>query len=192
MKAISVHSLTNQQILSTIIAFLLGITGGGIIVFFSKLPPIFLILFELLLLMGGIILFFKKVNLFLLATLILTLTINIDKTFCFIPGHTGGVPGFVISAWFIVLIGLYVIWFIKKFSGTAAKINFFPHLTIPFLIIFIFALFSLINAVNMQFSFFQLFQMMKVFLLFFYIANNIQTTRDYKLIYMVLIIAFVG
>lgn len=193
MKTIlNVRSLTTEQMLWITLAFLLGILGGGISIFFSKLPVIYLVLFELILLIGCIILFYQKVQLSLLAALILTLTINIDKTFCFSPGHTGGVPGFVISAWFIVLIGLYFLWFMKWYKGTAASINFFPHLSIPMIILFTFALISLVKASEVHFSIFQIFQMMKVFLLFFFIANNIKTTREYKLIFIVLIVAFVG
>ncbi|GEM_PF-2007289 len=192
MSALTVDLISNKRILLTIIAFLFGITGGGIIIYFSKLPPFYLFMLEFLMLMSFVLLFFKKVKPFLVAILILTITINIDKTLYFIPAHTGGVSGVVVAAWLIILIGLYVIWGIELYQGTADPVKFFPQLTIPFLMVIILSLFSMVKAVNVPLSIFQLIQMIKVFLLFFYIANNIKTSRDYQIIFIFLIVGFVG
>ncbi len=191
MEAIlSINSLKNKQISAIMLAFVLGLIGGVALIYLSKLPTMYVILFELFFLLGCFLLYFQKIKIFLLATLIVTLTINVDKTFYFSPGHTGGVSGFVISVWFLMLIGLYVIWFIESFRGIAPKVNFFHHLTIPLLILLAIAMFSTVKATEVKFSVFQIFQMIKVFLLFFYIANNIRTSRDYKLILIVLFITF--
>ena len=144
---------------------------------------------EILLLTTLIATYAGKIKRFLLSLLIITIPIDIDKTFFLHELHSGGVKGLVVSLWSIFLLLLYVLWCIELWKDKKQKIDFLPKTTIPLLALLAICMLSMTKSLNVQLSMFEIIQMIKVYLLFFYIANNVKTKKDYNYLLYVLFIA---
>ena len=177
-----------RRIQDAIIPVLIGIVGATI---FQKLSDVSVLLFPIL--VGVLIAFchfiinsqFKKV---ILSMMVFFIVINVDKSFFLDSEHTGGVVGLVLSIWDVQLFFLYGLWLIEILKDSNNKIDFYPLLLIPLIFIFLFSSISLLRTDNIRLSIFQLFQLLKVFLLFFYISNNISDKKDYQNILNILFI----
>ncbi|MCI0514436.1 O-antigen ligase family protein [candidate division KSB1 bacterium] len=172
------------------LTFGLGLVGGLIFMRLTRFPVVYLIILEAAGILISLIFYFRQVKAFTLAILTITLTINIDKSFFYVTGHTGGVGGLVISAWTLMILVLYGIWFIETQMKKAAPVQYFPSLMIPLLILVLIGAFSMLKATDIRFSLYQLFQLLQVILLFFYTANNIKSEKDYKFVLTFLFITF--
>ena len=133
---------------------------------------------------------FKDFKYFLLGIMIVTTVININKTFLHDVEHTGGTSGIILAIWNLMLFALYCIWFYEMWAGKARKIEYLPRFTLPIGILLLFCVLSLTTAVDVQKSVFQIIQLIKVVLLFFYIANNVKTEKEFRFVLLILFVTF--
>ena len=182
------HIIEESKVKESLLFLIVGTSAGIIFYYISELSLIYIILFGIGLFIICTFVIFKKVKNILLGILTITIPININKYLFFNESHTGGVEGLVISVWFIILVSLYIIWLIEILSGNASKINFFPRLSIPLILLLLISILSIIKATDIQLSLFQIFQRIKVYLLFFYIINNCNTFKYYRFILSILFV----
>jgi len=124
----------------------------------------------------------------LLSLLILCIPFNVDKSFFLQPGHTGGAVGLSISIWEISLFFLIAIWISEMLFKKDQEIHLLAKWSIPFFCLIGFGLLSMVKSSNISLSIFEIIQLTKVYLLFFYIANNIKTERDLRYLVLILFI----
>ena len=124
---------------------------------------------------------------FFLAMLVLALPFNLDITIQH-SGHIGGAAGFIISLFDIALVVLYVLWGFELIYKEDTKINFFPRISIPTLLLIGAAFLSMINAYSPQLCLFQIVEMLKMYLCFLYLANNIKNKNEvfYIIVFLML------
>ena len=174
-----------------IVLFIIGVISiiAGLVMFsLMKISYSLIILAEAVLFVTIIVMLARKIKRFLWGILLITIPINIDKNFFLNNSHTGGVEGLVISVWSLVLLSLYIIWLIEYWTVKKEKIHYFSRAIIPLGILLVISIISLSKSVVIDLSLFQIFQFLKVFLLFFYIANNVRTEKDYNFILFILFI----
>lgn len=175
-----------NKIIRLLLISSIGIIAGIFYSFIVGLSYVYVILIEMVLFMAIVAVLTGQTKRILLAILIVTIPININKYLLRDSNHIGGVSGLVISVWFIILIFLYTIWFGERWADKKQKVHYFPSVTIPVGLLLLISVLSMIKSVAVHLSIFQIIQMIKVVLLFFYIGNNIKTENDYKFILYVL------
>lgn len=159
-----------------------GIAAGCIVSAFMKISYTYCMVMGVGLVLVTVLIWTKRPKKILTAILFVTIPINIDKSLFLDESHIGGVPGLVLSAWSIALFSLYFIWCIEHWTGKGKKVHYFPWMTIPMVSLLMISVLSMTKSVRISLSLFQIFQMIKVFLLFFYIANNVRSEKDFKFI----------
>ena len=78
----------------------------------------------------------------------------------------------------IVLVIGYVLWLVRSRNKENEPVRFFPATTIPVLGFIFFSVLSVIQAQDKQLWFFRVAQLVEMFLVYFYLANRIRTTKD--------------
>ena len=93
------------------------------------------------------------------------------------------IQGFVISGFDVFFFALMLLWIYRLSINHTLRINFFPHVTIPFFLMFVLSLAGLSPAaVSFHVKVSVLWLMFKSWLVIIYLANNID---DQKLLYLV-------
>ena len=122
----------------------------------------------------------------LLAILIVCLPISVDLTIDH-SGHVGGAAGIMISAFDMVLLLLYLLWFAELSSKNKRNVRFFPEISIPTILLILVACLSMLRAEHPLLSLYELIEIIKMYLAFFYLANNIRTKKEVEFIAVILI-----
>jgi len=115
------------------------------------------------------------------AILVVCLPISVDYTIGH-TGHLGGAAGYMISLHDIVLAVLYLLWFSESISNKKAKIELYPAITFPAVLLIGFACLSIIPAIYPNYSVYEIVELIKMYLTFLYLANNIKTKKDFQFI----------
>lgn len=123
---------------------------------------------------------------FLWVVLLLLLPVTLDFTIGH-TGHLGGAAGWQISAFDAVLFVLYVMWILELVKKRTFTVRLVPEITIPALLLIGSAAISAINAKHIDLCVYELVEIIKMFFCFIYLANNIKTDKDIKLIIYVFI-----
>lgn len=182
---------TNMNpVLGLLLIGLMGISMGSVFSFITEISIQYVVILEIIFIVSGICIYTGRTKQIFTAILLVTIPINIDKTFFFDEFHSGGVQGLVISIWSIALIVLYIAWLIESWNRKNKEVAYFPHITIPMVLLILISVLSMIKSVYLSLSLYAIIQTLKVFLLFFYIANNIRSEKDYKLILYILLGTF--
>jgi len=93
----------------------------------------------------------------------------------------------------IILVVLYGIWFYRKMhQKDDRKIISFTFISIPFIFLILAAVVSLINAEMINRGLIEIWLMVRVFLIYFYIINNVTTGKEIKLVLMALVLGLIG
>jgi len=79
------------------------------------------------------------------AVLIICLPITVDITLDY-TGHFGGVSGYIISLYDMVLATLYFLWFTELIQRKKMNIKFYPEISLPAILLIGFACLSIIPA----------------------------------------------
>ncbi|MBN1351292.1 O-antigen ligase family protein [candidate division KSB1 bacterium] len=170
----------------TLLVFLLAggvsLFAGAAISIFSRISYSYLMLAELSLFIALIVAFLKQAKRFLIGLMIITIPINVDKSLLHVGNHIGGVPGLVVSVWSLLLFSLYIIWIGEYLLGSKKKIHSFPIVSAAVGFLVLFSILSMAKSISIKLSVFQLVELIKVIMLMFYIANNVDTEKDYKFI----------
>jgi putative inorganic carbon (HCO3(-)) transporter len=185
------YTAWERYLTSNLIPILLGLILGATILGLSSFP-----IRVAALMVGGIVLVFtaiisgkaKKVFLFLLLiniALVLDVNLGNDPTIFENPN------GFNISITNIMLVALYVTWFIEIATVRNTKINLFPSVTVPTLGLILAGLVSVLNAKSKIFSFYEIKFLIECLLIYLYIANNIKSTDDMKMIINTLLVGLI-
>ncbi len=151
--------------------FAAGVLAGAAAMRLLALPPA-IVVFGLLAAGGGLAaLLLRKAGAALFALLIVTLIINIDKTFFLNPDHSGGAKGLIVALWNIVLLGFIVIR-PPAFLGMRPQRPESPMWAwVSLLLLFAFAAFSLTQAVSPRLGLYQLLELTKAILLFLVLSD---------------------
>jgi O-antigen ligase len=190
MNFLSTNRLSQSRMHDVMLSVLLGILGGYAYQKTSNVSAFYFAVLTTMTLTAGYLIIKHRLSDAILSIMVITLVINVDKSFFFDPEHTGGVSGLVVSAWNIMLAFLYTAWFFDLLKNKSLKVFFIPKFMIPLLLIFLIGIVSLIKAENVKLSVFQLFQLAKVYLLFFYISNKINNDKYVQMIINILFMAF--
>ena len=114
---------------------------------------------------------------FILGVMLFSIPLNVDVHFFYNP-EAAGMHGIVLGLSDICLFLLLSLWFFDRAMGNCkAKIQFFPQITLPFLLLMFISTLSTLNASRPLLSLFDIVQMTKVYILFLYLANKI-TNRE--------------
>jgi O-antigen ligase len=127
---------------------------------------------------------------FLWGLLAACLPVTVDITL----GHTGhlsGTAGYVISAFDIILVILYLLWVVEMVREKCIYIRFFPKVSIPTILLIGIAGITTAYARVPELSWFELIEVVKIYLCFLYVSNNIRNERDLGLFVIFLIAGLV-
>ncbi len=186
MKLITLKLSNINPVVGFIIIGTIGILTGSIFSFVTDISLQYAIILGTILIISGFCLYTGKTRQILTAILLVTIPINVDKSLFLIEEHTGGAKGLIVSIWSITLIILYIAWLMENWNKNGEKIYYFPKITIPMGLIICISILSMLKSVNISLSIFAIVQMLNVFLLFFYIANNVRTEKEYQFILYIL------
>ncbi len=176
----------------------LSVAGGigiGLMLFmaFRTLSNIYATLFAGLLMVPFAMFMWGNGKSALLIVLTTFLPITLDKTIGD-TGHLGGAPGYIVSAFDIVLVTLYFMWILEMVRERKFKIRFNPLVTASFVFLITSGLVSMIFARMPSLSLYELIEIFKMYLAFLYISNNVRSRKELDLVVTVLIVglAFEG
>ncbi|MBN2415906.1 O-antigen ligase family protein [bacterium] len=168
-------------ILSVFMGLIVYLTvSGGISLFYTGIL-FFIILLPFLLIWHR---YAKKM---LIVLLVLTIPLIIDKTLNLHEFHQGGAKGYIISLHDIAIVLLYIVLFFEMFRKREIKLKSMASYTIPFIGIIIMAALSMIQAQYRHFSLYEGLELIKMFFIFFFVANYVRDSGDYRIILAVLI-----
>jgi O-antigen ligase len=85
----------------------------------------------------------------------------------------------------LVVIG-YVYWLIRPRGPDRRPVRFFASTSLPALGLIFFNILSIFRAQDRQLSLFLVVQLVELFLMYFYLANHLETSRDYEFFMKVL------
>ena len=115
---------------------------------------------------------------FILGVMLFSIPLNVDVHFLYNP-EAAGMHGIVLGFTDICLFLLLSMWFFDTAMGNCqSKIQFFPKITLPFVLLVLISALSTLNASQPLLSLFDIVQMIKVYVLFLYLANNIATREQ--------------
>jgi O-antigen ligase len=86
-----------------------------------------------------------------------------------------GTVGIAIGVVEVSLLVLYCLWLLRSVTGQGRKIEFFTAPNLWALSFIVFSSFSIINSTDKALSLFELIRMIKVYLIFFYLANVVES-----------------
>ncbi len=180
----------NVPFTTVILGIFMGIVAG-IILYYTVSRSITIFMTGIacfILIVPFLIIYHKIAKRFLIAVLILTLPLVIDKTINVDSLHQGGAKGFVISLHDIALAFLFIIWINDIVVNRKSGIRFFKRFTIVVLGIISMAALSMIKAADRMFAIYELIEIFKMYLIMIYIANYIAESGDIKYVVTFLII----
>ncbi len=121
-----------------------------------------------------------KVQRVLLAIVILDIPIQLGRTFFLRPyeADLGAVKGLTISVTTLAVAGLYLSWLLRALAARIPRERRSLHLNLPLLLYIAISAFSMLIAQDVALSSFELFLLVEASLVYFYVANNIQTRGD--------------
>lgn len=124
----------------------------------------------------------KDVRRFVMGMLIFSIPLNADYNFLYHPSP-GGANAYTIGLTEILLLFLLTITLFRAASERKQKtLRFFPAITWPSLLLFMFFCISMFNATDLLWSSFDLFNLVKAIIFFLVIANNIISKDDITLL----------
>ncbi|RKY81886.1 hypothetical protein DRQ07_02855 [candidate division KSB1 bacterium] len=124
----------------------------------------------------------------LVAILVLSMVLIIDKTINVHPLHQGGAKGFVISMHDITLMLILFILFIEAVNKRRINIKLFPKYTIPLLGLIVMSVLSMSRAVSYNYSFYELIEIVKACVVFLFLANYCSKENNYKFVIIFIMI----
>jgi len=121
-----------------------------------------------------------KVQRALLAIVILDIPIQLGRTFFLRPyeADLGAVKGLTISVTTLAITGLYLSWFLRALAARIPRARRSLHVNLPLLLYIGISAFSMLIAQDVALSSFELFLLVEASLVYFYVANNIQTRGE--------------
>jgi O-antigen ligase len=122
----------------------------------------------------------SKVQRVLLAIVVLDIPIQLGRTFFLRPHEAdlGAVKGLTISVTTLAITGLYFSWFLRAMAARIPRARRSLHVNLPLLLYIAISAFSMLIAQDVALSSFELFLLLEASLVYFYVANNVQTRGD--------------
>lgn len=103
------------------------------------------------------------------------------------PMHYGGPAGFYATFYDLPLVVLYLLWIVQSVLSKTAKVRC-SKLDFCMLGLIGMSFLSMFNAADIRLCLYELFRIIIMYLIFFYLANNITTKHDLKFIVVPLLI----
>jgi putative inorganic carbon (HCO3(-)) transporter len=131
----------------------------------------------------------SKVQRFLLAVVVLDIPIQLGRTF-FLRAHEadlGAVKGLTISVTTMAVAGLYLSWFLRVLVGRIPRARGSLHGNWALLAYVAISAFSMLIAQDAALSSFEVFLLLEASLVYFYVANNVQTREEVTFVLRVLL-----
>jgi O-antigen ligase len=122
----------------------------------------------------------RSVQTVLLAIVILDIPIQLGRTFFLRPyeADLGAIKGLTISVTTLAITGLYLSWFLRALAARIPRARRSLHVNLPLLLYIAISAFSMLIAQDAALSSFELFLLIEASLVYFYVANNIQTRGE--------------
>lgn len=114
--------------------------------------------------------------------LILSIPLGFNFHLTYREGHIGISDGFTIELIDIFLIVLLLVWAYDVKYKKQYNIDYFPKTTLPILFMLLSGLLSFWNSSDYSLSTYGIFSGIKGLILYFYLANNINTKHDMKIV----------
>jgi putative inorganic carbon (HCO3(-)) transporter len=170
---------------------LLGVAIGAFIAYISGRSSNTIALAATLVICFPFVIFINKdIKQILLVGLFLCLPISVDMTLN-PTNHAGGASGFMISAFDILLCGLYILWLYEILLKREGSVRFFFPISLPGAALIAAAWISMINAKYTDLCLFEIVELTKMFFAFFYLANNLKSKKEINVILLVLIFGLI-
>lgn len=116
---------------------------------------------------------------FLEALLIFSFSMSLDVHLMFSDRYTDIHYGIPITLTGVTVLCLYIIWAWRLYQKTD-RVNFFPLVSIPFVLLVFWSGFSFLWAAKPNYVFYRLWGMVEMLFLYLYAANNLKTSTDLK------------
>lgn len=183
------HSISEERssFIDVVLITSLGVSLGLFILIITGFTTKWAVVCSFGILIASLSVLSRDVKRFFLTFFVFSIPICVGKSF-FYQAYAGGVHEISINLIDIFLVILYFLWGVELLSKRDIKINFFPQTTIPALFFIGISLLSISKSKHIDLSLFELIRMIKVFLIYFYIANNIRTKRDIKYVLIFLLL----
>jgi len=122
----------------------------------------------------------RRVQQVLLAIVVLDVPIQLGRTFFLRPyeADLGAIKGLTISITTLAITGLYLSWFLRALAARIPRARRSLHFNLPLLLYIAISAFSMLIAQDVALSSFELFLLVEASLVYFYVANNIQTREE--------------
>lgn len=181
------HKLRSFPLLLIIIT---GITLGLISLFVAELSTRMAAIIIISISLPLILLVVGNVRKVLLAIILLDIPFQIDT---FIFGRwglqqTGAINGYGISLTLICLIGLYTLWALEFAVNQQRERRSFVAPSLPIVLFLIVLISSEFVAIDNTLALFEIFLIGQVFLLYFYVINNVRSRSDLTFILAILLL----
>lgn len=182
MQFIGASSIFKNKIGPYLLVISTGLAIGFIILFFFSILSLTLATFcSMGVLFPFLVIIVGDSKRLLWAILVVCLPVSVDFTIGH-TGHLGGAAGYIISLHDIVLAFLYLLWFAESIYNKNTKLELYPAVTFPAVLLIGFAFLSIIPAKYPNYSLYEIIEIIKMYLTFFYLANNIKTKKDFQFI----------
>jgi putative inorganic carbon (hco3(-)) transporter len=168
----------------------LGVLAGAAAMRFLSLPPALVLGGVVLAAAGLVSVATRKSASAVMAFLIASLVIDIDKTFFLNPDHSGGAKGVILSLWNLALIGWILLRIPRVRQRDPRRFSVPLWVSVPLLILFVLSVLSLTQAISLRFGLYQLIQLAKVYVLFFVLAAHFRDPENVQAAVNVLFAVF--
>jgi O-antigen ligase len=100
---------------------------------------------------------------------------------------SGALGGLSISATTIALVGLYLSWFLRLMAARNRQASPSINFNLPLALYLAFSALSVLAAQDVSLAFYEVFLLLQLYLVYFYVANNVRTRRDLLFVMSVLL-----
>lgn len=172
-----------KGIISLIILFVLAILMGVGIFFFLNLEGRYAFFGLLILFVPFTVLLSGQWKSFFLFLFILGIPIQLKKTlYGYSLTHICGPGGFDLLMADGAFLALYMHWLYQIAIQKQERVFHISKMDFLFLLFMMINVFSILESVDLTLSLIDLIRMLKVGFIYFYLANNIQTEREFRLV----------
>lgn len=186
------HIGSTQPILDSSLAVLIGLLVGLLLVYSWGLSSSWQGL--ILVIPAGLVLvmLINDIEKLILTVMAVSVPLNLDISLIISPyarnpynlahGHRTiiGITELRLSLVAVLLVAGYAFWIIRSNKSPQKPVQFFAPISIPALGLIFFFILSTFRAGDIQLAMFRVVQFIELFLAYFYLANHVQTTQDFK------------
>jgi putative inorganic carbon (HCO3(-)) transporter len=132
----------------------------------------------------------RKTGSVIMALLMASLIVNIDKTFFLNADHSGGAKGVILSLWNFALLGVIVLRVLRSDVSKAKRPPVPMWVALSLLLLYMLSALSLTQAISLRFGLFQLFELTKVLVLFLFLIEHFRDRDALRKAVLVLFVVY--